>query len=196
MFANLPFISKWTIVVLQTYVADVGLVLLDQLNGKLVQLLEVGRRVGDLAGGESEPLDNLQDGGKVSLLFSLRVGVVVSQVADTVVSLSESKVDVNGLGVSNVQETVGLWREAGNVLAAGGLQVLDHQLGLDLGVASRNVQLGELALKEHIWCLGGGGLLDLLFLLDLGLSLLFLIDIHMQDKENRKGMHVRVAVSR
>lgn len=181
---------------LQTYVADVGLVLLDQLNGELVQLLEVGRRVGDLAGGESEPLDNLQDGGKVSLLFSLRVSVVVSQVADTVVSLGESKVDVDSLGVSNVQETVGLWGEAGDVLAASGLQVLDHQLGLDLGVASRDVQLGELALKEHIRYLGGGGLLDLLFLLDLGLGLLFLIDIHMQDKENRKGLHVRVAASR
>lgn len=179
--------------------ADISLVLLDKLNGELVQLLEVGRRIGDLARGESEPLDNLQDRSEVSLLFSLGVCVIVSQIADAVVGLGESKVDVDGLGVSNVQETVGLWGEAGDVLAAGSLQVLGHKLRLDLGVASRDVQLGKLALKEHVGSLGGRGLLNLLFLLDLGLGLLFLIDIHMQDckiRKTEKDMHVRVAVSR
>lgn len=121
--------------------ADVGLILLDQLDGELVEALKVGGGVSDRTRGESEPLNNLENGGEVSLLLSLGVGVVVAEVADTVVSPGESKVDVNGLGVSNVQETVGLWGETGDVFAAGCLQVLHHQFGLDLGVASGDVQL-------------------------------------------------------
>lgn len=130
--------------------AHISQVLLGQFNGELVQALEVVRRVSNFRGSESKPLDNLQDGGKVSLLFSLGIRIVVTKVTVSIVGFSESKVDVDSFGVANVQESIGFGRESCDVFAAGGLKVLRHQLGFDLRILARFVQPSEFSFKEHV----------------------------------------------
>jgi hypothetical protein len=93
-------------------VAHVGAILLDQLLGQLVQLVEVVAAVRDLPRLEAQPLDDVEDAGEVLLLLLLRVGVVVAQVALALVVFGEAEVDGDGLAVADVQVAVGLGRES------------------------------------------------------------------------------------
>ncbi len=58
-----------------------------------------------------EPGDHVEDTGEEFLLLLLRIGVVVAQEGDAVVRLSVPEVDVNGLGVSDVEDAVRLRRK-------------------------------------------------------------------------------------
>lgn len=59
-------------------VANVGLLEFYELLGKIIELLEIVGRVGDLVGLEAEPLYHLQDGVEIHLLLGLGVGIVVA----------------------------------------------------------------------------------------------------------------------
>jgi len=158
-----------------TYVAHIGHVLLGQFNGELVQALKVVRRISDIRWSESKPFDNLQDGDKVSLLFSLGIRIVVTKVAVSIVSFGESKVDVDSFGVTNVQESIGLGRESCDVFTAGGLEVLRHQFRFDLGILAGLVQPSEFSFKEHVGHIEDRRcFLYCDFLLDLGFAIFFL----------------------
>jgi hypothetical protein len=67
---------------------------------------------------EAQPLDGLDDGVDVFLLFLGRVGVVEAQVAGAAVDLGQAEVEADALGVAVVQVAVGLGREAGLDAAA------------------------------------------------------------------------------
>lgn len=146
-------------------VADKGTSALNELLSKVVQLLEVVRRVGDLVGLETQPLNGLSNGSEEPLLLSLGVGVVESQVALSVVELGVAKVDGDGLGVSDMEVSVRLRGESGEDLALGGLEMLHHSVHVGLGVLSDLVQVAEEASSEH-----GGGRHDRLIVLGLGSS--------------------------
>lgn len=51
--------------------------------------------------------------------FFLRVGVIKAQKTDTVVGLGITKVEIDGFGVSNMQDSIGLWGEPGAYLSEG-----------------------------------------------------------------------------
>ena len=68
-------------------VAHVRLAALDQLDGQLVQAVELVGRVRDLVGLVAEPVDHLDDALEVLLLLLLRIRVVEAQVAVAIVFL-------------------------------------------------------------------------------------------------------------
>ena len=94
--------------------ADVCQTLLDQLNSILVVLLEVVGAVEEaVAPVEAQPVDIFLDGFDKLHVFLGGVGVVHTQIAQTVILLGSAKVDGQRLAVTNVQIAVGLGRKAG-----------------------------------------------------------------------------------
>lgn len=65
----------------------------------------------------TKPLNHVSDASKELLLFFFWVCIIVTQEAHTIVECCILKVDVNGLCMSNVQNTIGLGREAGPYLS-------------------------------------------------------------------------------
>ncbi|PRD39768.1 UNVERIFIED_CONTAM: hypothetical protein NCL1_01509 [Trichonephila clavipes] len=129
---------------------DIGLAGADQLDGEIVQLLEIIRGVADLAGPvEAEPVHIALDGVDVLLRLLLRVGVVEAQVAGAGAArmrgsfLGETEVQADRLGMTDVQVAVRLRREAGDnavVLAAvdiGDDACTDEISGFDHGRAGK-----------------------------------------------------------
>ena len=110
-------------------IADVGLAVFDQLDGPVVELLEVVGGVEEpVVPVEAEPAHVFDDGVDVLLLFLLGVGVVEAQVALAAEFRGEAEVEADRLGVADVQVAVGLGRKA-RVHAAvvlAGLQVLEQ----------------------------------------------------------------------
>ena len=93
-------------------VADVGLALLDELDGPFVDLLEIIRRVVEPVPLEADPADILHDGIDVLLLFLLRVGIIEAQVAGAAVLLGGAEVQADRLGMADVQVAIGFGRKA------------------------------------------------------------------------------------
>ena len=91
---------------------DVRLALLDQLDGELIQPLEVVRRVELGVPREAEPRDVLLDRVDVLDLFLGRVRVVEAQVADAAALGGDPEVEADRLGVADVQIAVRLRRKA------------------------------------------------------------------------------------
>ena len=80
-------------------IVDVGVTGLDQVDGPLVELVEVvGGVVEVLAPVEAEPADVFLDGVDVLLLLLDRVGVVEAQVAAPTKLARYTKVEANRLG--------------------------------------------------------------------------------------------------
>jgi len=97
---------------LGTEIINVGLALLDQRDGELVELLEVVGCVELFIPLEAEPGDIGLDRVDILLLFLAGVGVVEAQVAQPVELLGQAEVGADRLGVADVQVAVGLGREA------------------------------------------------------------------------------------
>lgn len=94
-------------------VADVAVAAFDQILGELVELVEIIGSVGDLVGLEAEPFNDVENGSEVLFFLCGGVGVVVTEVAFAAVITGETKVYGNGLGVTNVEITIGLDRSSG-----------------------------------------------------------------------------------
>lgn len=87
--------------------------LLDELDGAFVEDFEVVRGVGSLPRSLSEPLNVVLNAIDVFHVFLFRVSVIESQVAFAVVIFGSTKVESDGLSVTNVQVTIRLRRESG-----------------------------------------------------------------------------------
>ena len=98
---------------LLSLVIHIGLTLLDELHGPLIELVEVVGCIALHSPIEAEPLDILLDGIHILGILLHGVGVVETEVTLTVVTLCEAKVKANTLGVANMEIAVGLGREAG-----------------------------------------------------------------------------------
>ena len=110
--------------------ANIRQILPDQIHGPFIQLLEVVGTVGDLVRFVAEPSDHVQDPGEELLLLLLRVGVVIPEEGDAVVGRSVAEVDVDGLGVTDVEDSIRLRREPRPDLTSGSLEMfLEPQLG-------------------------------------------------------------------
>ena len=108
-------------------IADVGFAGLDQLDGPIVELIEIIGGVVDGGPFATEPADVLHDGIDVFGFFLGGIGVVEAQIAFAAEFLRESEIDGDGFGVADVQIAVRLRREA-RVHAAPvfiGLQILE-----------------------------------------------------------------------
>ena len=108
----------------------VGVAVQDELLGVPVELLKVVRGVVQvLAPVEAQPLDVGQDGFYVLDVLPRGVGVVEAHMAaGAVVLLAHAKVEADGLGVPDVQVSVGFGRETGYhaaIVGSGGLVVVD-----------------------------------------------------------------------
>ena len=108
-------------------VVHIGQTLVDQLNGKIVQRIEIVRRPAHFAVPlKSQPAHVVLDGLRVFRIFLLRIGVVEAQVAQAVVIPGQTEVQADGFGVTNMKITIRLRRESGDdalMLAAGEVAV-------------------------------------------------------------------------
>ena len=94
-------------------VVDIGLAILDELQGPLVELAEVVGGVAEAVPLEAEPAHVFLDGVDVLLLFLFGIGVVEAQVGLAAELVGEAEVEADGLGVADVQIAVGLGWKAG-----------------------------------------------------------------------------------
>ena len=92
---------------------DVGLALLDEVHGKVPQLLEVVRSVVLVTPLETEPLDILLDSLYILHILLRRVGIIETEVTYTAIFSCYTKVQADSLGVTDVQVAVWLWWETG-----------------------------------------------------------------------------------
>ena len=107
-------------------VVDVCEPLPDELEGPLVELVEVVRGVALLRPVESEPVDVALDRVDVFDILLDGVRVVEAQVALASVLLSQSEVDADALGVSDMEVSVGFGRKTGlNAFLAFGDRLFD-----------------------------------------------------------------------
>ena len=129
-------------------VVYVGIAGLDQVDGPLIQLLEVARRVVEvLAPVVPEPMDVSLDTVDVLLLFLGGVRVVEAQVGAAAEVARNAKVDADGLGVADVEVAVRLGREPrDDALMLAVAQVRGHDLA------------DEIASFRGCGCLGGHAL--------------------------------------
>ena len=123
---------------LRGQLAHVSQALFDQLLGALVHGLKViGGVVEPVVPVVAQPVDILFNGVHVLHVFLHRVGVVHAKVADAPKALRRAKVDVDGLGVADVQVAVGLGWETGVDLqplgAAAGSHVLFDEVVDEVG---------------------------------------------------------------
>ena len=88
----------------------------DQVQGVLVQLLEVIRGMTQLVPLESEPAHVLHDGQHEVFVFLERIGVVETQVGAAAELGRDAEIQADRLGMTDVQVTVGLGRKAGDDL--------------------------------------------------------------------------------
>ena len=97
-------------------VVDVGLAVADQLDGPVVELLEVvGRVVEVLAPVEAEPADVGLDRVDVLLLLLDRVRVVEAEVAAAAELAGDAEVEADRLRVADVQVAVRDMRRGDNL---------------------------------------------------------------------------------
>ena len=109
--------------------ADVGVPLLNQLLGPLVQLLEIVRGV-ELAivPTEAQPADVLFNGVDVLDVFLGGIRIVEAEVALAAELLGDAEVEADRFRVPDVQIAIGLGRKAGHHFATvlAGLLILGH----------------------------------------------------------------------
>ncbi len=116
-------------------VANEGLAGLDQMNRPLVQLIEIVGGIVLLTGPlEAQPLDVGLDRIDVLLVFLGGVGVVKAQVALAAELLGQAEVQADRLGVTDMQVTVGLRREARDDLGVlAGFQISLNDRAQEIG---------------------------------------------------------------
>ena len=110
---------------------DVGQIRLDQVPRKLVQAVEIVGSVIEMRPPVvSQPFHRGFDRILVFDVFLDRVGIVKAQMTDTAVFAGQAEVQADGFGVTYMQVTVGLGREAGHHAAAilAGALILGHDL--------------------------------------------------------------------
>ena len=87
---------------------DVSQPPLDQVDGKVIELLEVVTGMVDIAPVEAEPLYIPQDRIDILLVLLDGVGVVEADVADPAILLGDAEVHADRLGVSDMEVAIGL----------------------------------------------------------------------------------------
>ena len=117
-------------------IADVGLAGFDQLNGPIVELVEIIGGVEEpVVPIAAQPADVFDDGVDVLGFFLGRIGVVEAQIAFAAELRGESEIQVDGFGMADVQIAVRLRRKA-RVHAAAvfvGLQIVEDDVADEVG---------------------------------------------------------------
>ena len=147
---------------------DVGVAGRDEILGHQVQLLEViaGKiqvALAVLLPAETEPLDAVDDGVDVFLLFPGRVGVVEAQMAHALVVARHAEVQADRLGVADVQVAVRLGREAGDdrcqavapVGAGGQVRFDDRAQEIRAGRGGGRRHINFIVAHEKVLCIDG-----------------------------------------
>ncbi len=127
-------------------VIDVCLAGLDKLHRPCEELIEVVGGVTETIPLEAKPAHIFLDGVHVLLLFLLGIGVVKAQVGEAAELVGQSEVEADGLGVADVQVSVGLRRKArlnDGVAELPGLQILDEDVANEVGGASGGLSRGS-----------------------------------------------------
>ena len=91
----------------------IGQAFINEFQGAFVDIIKIIRSVIYMIPMESEPADIFQNGIHILGVFFGGVGVVQAQVAASVVTLGDRKVNADGLGVANVQIPVRFRRKTG-----------------------------------------------------------------------------------
>ena len=96
---------------LSSTVADIGKSTFREILCKIIQPLEMVAGISYLIRLKSKPLNNLPNGNKIALLFSFRVGIIVTKITFTIVVSCKSEINSNGFAVPNVEVSIRLERK-------------------------------------------------------------------------------------
>jgi hypothetical protein len=120
-------------------VVHVGIAVSDQVDGPLVELLEVVGRVVEVLGPvEAQPADVALDGVDVLLLLLDRVRVVEPEVAVAAEIAGDAEVQGDRLGMADVQVAVRLgWETRDDRRMAPGAHIRGHNLADEVGAFGR-----------------------------------------------------------
>ncbi len=97
-----------------TQVSDIGLAVFDQLDGKLIELLEI---VGGIEEAifpvEAQPVDIVDDRFNIFEGFAARVRIIHPQIAGALILCGDAEIEADGFGMPDMEISVRLGREAG-----------------------------------------------------------------------------------
>lgn len=98
--------------------AYISLISSYQLECKFIELSEIITGIRDAIRLETQPSNRLEYALEISGLFRFRVRVIVSQITMSTMVCRVTKIDKDGLGVSNMKIAVWFGRETRKDLAA------------------------------------------------------------------------------
>ena len=93
---------------------DVGLAIAHQCFSVVVDLLKIVRRMGNGLPLKTQPRHIVLNGFHIFVAFFDGVGVIKAQVGCTAIFFSDTKIQTDAFGVTDMQESIGLGRKAGN----------------------------------------------------------------------------------
>jgi hypothetical protein len=112
-------------------IVNVGLLLLDEHDGIFIELIKIVRCIiQPIAPIEPEPSDVLHDGIYIFNILLARISVIESQIAEAFIFSGESKVEADGLGMSDMEVTIRLRGEP--CMDAAFVFVVLHVFGHDI----------------------------------------------------------------
>lgn len=129
---------------------NITLIPLDEINGQFVQLIEIVTRIGYLPRLVSKPSDSFENTFEIPSLLRFRVGVIESKITPPTIMRGISEVHKDGFRVTNVEETIGFWRESSVYETASSFEVFFSKVRVNLRVSSDFVKMSKEALCENI----------------------------------------------
>ena len=121
--------------------ANIGFVTSNQFDRELVELREVVARICNFPRFEAEPPNHLKNTLKISGFLLFRVRIVISQVTLAAVVGRISEIDKNGFRMADMKISVRFWGETRPNLAPCGSKMSVSEVGVDLGISTRFVEL-------------------------------------------------------
>ena len=128
---------------------NICLVSFNQLNGVLIQLVEIVARVGDLPWLIAKPSNDFDDACKISCLLFFGVGVVEAKVCSSAMMCGITKTHKDSFAVTYVQIPVRFWGEPCINPATGHGQVVITKFGFNLRVSTWFVERAEETFFEY-----------------------------------------------
>ena len=95
-----------------TLFVNIGTSLLDEPNSEIPEFLKIIAGIINICPLETEPLDIVLYAFNVFCILFDRIGIIKTEITDSVMALSHTKVHTDGLGMSNVKITIWFRRES------------------------------------------------------------------------------------
>ena len=98
---------------LSSLLINISMTFLDHPNSKLPQLLKVIRSIINIAPLKAKPLNILKYIFNIFIVLLTWVGIIKTEIADSIIFFSNTKVHTDGLSMTNMKIAIRLWWKTG-----------------------------------------------------------------------------------